>query len=105
MLVVTKEEHEKCISSHPVFFSNDGDTSFLLDRSGYFYFISGVSGHCERGLKMIIKVLECEKVVDQTANETSTESEAMSILKMDGDTSSQILVIVGILSMFTVFYM
>ncbi|XP_057479145.1 early nodulin-like protein 6 [Actinidia eriantha] len=54
ILVVTDEEYDKCKSSHPIFFSNNGDTDFKLDRPGLFYFISGVAGHCERGLKMII---------------------------------------------------
>ncbi|KAL7108886.1 hypothetical protein ACP275_06G141000 [Erythranthe tilingii] len=58
VLVVTEEEYEKCRSAHPIFFSNNGDTTFTLDRPGLFYFISGVSGHCQRGLKMVVKVLE-----------------------------------------------
>ncbi|XAR63876.1 hypothetical protein NMG60_11024014 [Bertholletia excelsa] len=58
VLEVSEEEYEKCKSSHPSFFSNSGDTSFQLDRPGLFYFISGVAGHCPRGQKMIVKVLE-----------------------------------------------
>ncbi|KAK1433655.1 hypothetical protein QVD17_10569 [Tagetes erecta] len=104
VLVVTKEEHEKCVSQNPLFFSDNGDTSFELNRSGYFYFISGSSGHCEQGLKMIIKVLEIEHAA-QTANQTSTKSDAASVLKMDSDTLSQTLMIVGIIAMFTVFFM
>ncbi|KAL2248927.1 mavicyanin-like [Sesamum indicum] len=58
VMTVAEEEYERCRSSHPVFFSNNGDTVFMLDRPGLFYFISGVSGHCQRGLKMVVKVLE-----------------------------------------------
>ncbi|KAH7858951.1 hypothetical protein Vadar_029731 [Vaccinium darrowii] len=58
VLVVSEEEYNKCKSAHPIFFSNNGDTVFKLDRPGLFYFISGVAGHCERGQKMIVKVLE-----------------------------------------------
>ncbi|GLU20278.1 hypothetical protein SLE2022_364860 [Rubroshorea leprosula] len=58
VMVVSEEEYQKCQSSHPIFFSNNGDTVFKLDRPGFFYFISGVSSHCERGQKMIVKVLE-----------------------------------------------
>ncbi|XP_021812616.1 early nodulin-like protein 1 [Prunus avium] len=57
-MVMTKDEYEKCHSTHPIFFSNNGVIVFTLDRPGLFYFISGVSRHCERGQKMIIKVLE-----------------------------------------------
>lgn len=60
VLVVTEAEYQKCRSTQPIFFSNNGDTVVTLDRPGLFYFISGVSGHCERGQKMIIKVLEPE---------------------------------------------
>lgn len=102
MLVVSKEEHAKCKSSHPIFFSNNGDTTFEIDRSGYFYFISGVSGHCERGLKMIVKVLEHGNIA-QTANQTSTNSSEAVSLKMDSTVCSQIVIIVGLISMLTVF--
>ncbi|KAK6145524.1 hypothetical protein DH2020_022344 [Rehmannia glutinosa] len=71
VLVVTEEEYEKCRSSHPIFFSNNGDTVFTLDRPGLFYFISGVAGHCQKGLKMIVKVLEPASP-PQAANEHSS---------------------------------
>ncbi|PKA60234.1 Early nodulin-like protein 1 [Apostasia shenzhenica] len=58
VMVVTDEEYENCRSTQPVFFSNNGKTEFQLDRPGLFYFISGINGHCERGEKMIIKVLD-----------------------------------------------
>ncbi|CAK7323149.1 unnamed protein product [Dovyalis caffra] len=70
VLVVTEEEYQKCRSAHPIFFSNNGDTVFKLDQPGLFYFISGVAGHCERGQKMIIKVLDIE-TPPQSANDTS----------------------------------
>ncbi|XP_073273500.1 early nodulin-like protein 6 [Primulina huaijiensis] len=78
VLEVTQEEYEKCRSSHPIFFSNNGNTLFTLDRSGLFYFISGVSGHCERGLKMIIKVLELEPVTPPANQSLSSPSSASS---------------------------
>lgn len=58
VMVVTEEEYKHCLSSKPLFFDNNGDTVVRLDRAGLFYFISGVSGHCEKGQRMIIKVLE-----------------------------------------------
>ncbi|XP_077252088.1 early nodulin-like protein 21 [Tasmannia lanceolata] len=57
VMVVSKVDYEQCNSLHPLFFSNTGETVFKLDRAELFYFISGVSGHCERGQKMIVKVL------------------------------------------------
>lgn len=73
-MVVTEEEYQKCRSSHPFFYSNNGDTIFKLERPGLFYFISGVSGHCERGQKMIIKVLEPPaNSPEQPQNQTTTD--------------------------------
>ncbi|KAL5216912.1 hypothetical protein ABZP36_008313 [Zizania latifolia] len=57
VMVVTEDDYNMCSASHPIFFSNNGDTEVRLDRQGLFYFISGVTGHCERGQRMIIKVI------------------------------------------------
>ncbi|GMN57948.1 hypothetical protein TIFTF001_027052 [Ficus carica] len=72
VLLVTQEEYEKCHSSHPEFFSNSGHTIFHFDRAGLFYFISGVSGHCERGQKLIVKVLEPANAPQSAASHNST---------------------------------
>lgn len=58
VMVVTEDEYDKCHSAHPLYYFNNGNTDIELDRPGLFYFMSGVQGHCERGQKMIIKVLE-----------------------------------------------
>ncbi|KAI4319187.1 hypothetical protein MLD38_032817 [Melastoma candidum] len=76
VLAVTEEEYDKCKSSHPMFFSNNGDTTFVLDRPGLFYFISGVSGHCERGQRMIIKVLDIEESSSPRPSSTADVSAA-----------------------------
>lgn len=57
MVVSSEEEYKTCNSSHPLFFSNNGRTEFKLERSGMFYFISGVLSHCEKGQKMMVKVI------------------------------------------------
>ncbi|KAF6157559.1 hypothetical protein GIB67_004497 [Kingdonia uniflora] len=57
VMLVTETEYKHCNTTHPFFFSNNGNTVYTFDRWGLFYFISGVSGHCERGQRMIIKVL------------------------------------------------
>ncbi|KAG0480807.1 hypothetical protein HPP92_011371 [Vanilla planifolia] len=57
VMQVMEEDYSKCRSTHPIFFSNNGKTEFRLDRPGPFYFISGAEGHCERGQKVIIKVI------------------------------------------------
>ncbi|BAT75005.1 hypothetical protein VIGAN_01279700 [Vigna angularis var. angularis] len=76
---VTEEEYEKCVSPHPLFFSNNGDIVFKFDRAGLFYFISGVRGHCDRGQKMIIKVLDIEASPSpQYANSTTPKPHSKS---------------------------
>ena len=57
VLVVEEEDYDKCDSAHPIFFSNNGNTVYTLDHSGAFYFISGIAEHCQKGQKMIIKVM------------------------------------------------
>lgn len=59
-MVVTESEYDKCRSSQPLYFSNNGDTTVVLDRPGLFFIMSGVTGHCERGQKMIVKVLDVQ---------------------------------------------
>ncbi|GMH15021.1 hypothetical protein Nepgr_016862 [Nepenthes gracilis] len=57
VMEVTEEDYKKCSTTRPSFFSNTGNNVFQLERSGSFYFISGSSGHCELGQRMIVKVL------------------------------------------------
>ncbi|PIA30391.1 hypothetical protein AQUCO_05600080v1, partial [Aquilegia coerulea] len=57
VMLVTQEEYKQCNTTQPIFFANNGNTEFSFDRSGSYYFISGVSGHCEKGQKMIVRVL------------------------------------------------
>ncbi|KAM7267793.1 hypothetical protein ACFE04_009959 [Oxalis oulophora] len=57
VMEVREEAYKTCNSNKPMFFSNSGDTVFKLDYPGTFYFISGASGHCEMGQKMILKVM------------------------------------------------
>ncbi|PIN17794.1 hypothetical protein CDL12_09531 [Handroanthus impetiginosus] len=49
--------YKECNSTHPNFFSNTGNTVITLDRSGFFYFISGAAGHCDKGQRMIVWVI------------------------------------------------
>lgn len=72
VMVVTDPEYDQCRSTQPLFFANNGDTTFVLDRPGLFYFISGVTGHCGRGQKMIVKVLDVESPPrDQSGDDTA----------------------------------
>ncbi|KAG2317639.1 hypothetical protein Bca4012_068545 [Brassica carinata] len=72
VLVVSEDEYKQCKATKPQLYSNNQDTVFKLDRPGLFYFISGVSGHCEKGQKMIIKVIETESSPDSPPPSSSS---------------------------------
>ncbi|PIA56197.1 hypothetical protein AQUCO_00700507v1 [Aquilegia coerulea] len=99
VLAVTEQEYDKCRSAHPVFFSNNGDTEFKLDRPGLYYFISGVTGHCERGLKMVIKVLDPENLSppavqpNSTAPTASSKPHKSAAVQIDGIKAPLVLVL------------
>ncbi|KAK6934609.1 Phytocyanin domain [Dillenia turbinata] len=57
VLVVESNDYHNCITSDPIYKFEDGNTFFRFDRYGFFYFISGVPGHCQAGQKMIIRVM------------------------------------------------
>ncbi|KAI9381492.1 hypothetical protein POPTR_015G113300v4 [Populus trichocarpa] len=59
VMKVRVEDCKKCHSRHPNFFSN---TVYYLNYPASSYFISGVSGHCEKGQRMIIiKVISTDQ--------------------------------------------
>ncbi|XP_075503233.1 LOW QUALITY PROTEIN: early nodulin-like protein 21 [Primulina tabacum] len=75
VMEVNKTEYNECNSSRPNFFSNKGDTIYTLDRSGFFYFISGATGHCERGQRMIVWVIGQDE--DSTAKSHAYKNNAL----------------------------
>ncbi|CAN6819900.1 unnamed protein product [Brassica oleracea] len=79
VLVVSEEEYKKCKATKPQLYSNNEDAVFKLDRPGLFYFISGISGHCEKGQKMIIKVMETESSPDSPPPSSSSSSSSSSL--------------------------
>ncbi|KAI5563191.1 hypothetical protein BDE02_15G100100 [Populus trichocarpa] len=59
VMKVRAEDYKKRNSRHPNFFSN---TVHHLNHPASSYFISGVSGHCEKGQRMIIiKVISTDQ--------------------------------------------
>ncbi|KAG2279746.1 hypothetical protein Bca52824_050966 [Brassica carinata] len=71
VMQVTKECYKQCNSSHPRFYSNTGKTRFMFDHSEQhylpYYFISGTSGHCEKGQKMIVEVISNDRTTTSSA--------------------------------------
>lgn len=57
LLQVNAEDYANCVTSSPLAKFNDGNTVFMFDRSGPYYFISGVDKHCMKNQSMIVVVL------------------------------------------------
>ena len=59
VLLVRLGDYERCRAASPLrrFADGGGGTRFAFARPGLFYFISGVTGHCERGQRMTVRVL------------------------------------------------
>ncbi|KAH7682055.1 Cupredoxins domain-containing protein [Dioscorea alata] len=57
VLVVNKKDYYSCNINNPIEKFFDGDTEFMFDHSGPFFFVSGVPGHCNDGQKLNVVVL------------------------------------------------
>jgi hypothetical protein len=57
VLLVDREDFDACNATEPIARSDDGSTTFPLDRPGFFCFISGHPGHCEEGQRLIVRVM------------------------------------------------
>lgn len=90
VMVVSEDGYKKCNATHPLFFSNTGKSKVVLDHPGLYYFISGATGHCEKGQKMIIKVMGLEPD-SSPANSTDSGGAAVA----PGTSSSFILLFVA----------
>ncbi|KAL2523790.1 early nodulin-like protein 7 [Abeliophyllum distichum] len=62
VLVVNSADYLNCNTSNPFSKFDDGNTVFRFDRSGFFYFISGQSGHCKSGQRLIVRVMHPSEV-------------------------------------------
>ncbi|XP_076909883.1 early nodulin-like protein 14 [Bidens hawaiensis] len=57
VLEVEEGDYTKCNKAKPIKQYTDGKTMVKMDKSGPFFFISGVEGHCEKGEKLEVRVL------------------------------------------------
>ncbi|CAH2077693.1 unnamed protein product [Thlaspi arvense] len=57
VLEVSEEEYNTCNTTHPITSLSDGDSLFVLSRSGPFFFVSGNSENCLKGQKLAVKVM------------------------------------------------
>ncbi|XP_061342488.1 early nodulin-like protein 3 [Gastrolobium bilobum] len=57
VLVVKKEDYISCNINNPIHKMDDENLTFLFDRSGLFFFISGNMDNCKNGQKLKIFVI------------------------------------------------
>ena len=57
VLEVSEEEFNICNTTHPITSLTDGDSLYVLSRSGPFFFVSGNSENCLKGQKLPVKVM------------------------------------------------
>ncbi|KAI9117500.1 hypothetical protein K1719_011666 [Acacia pycnantha] len=95
VIEVSEEDYNKCKASHPLFFSNNGDTVFTFSRPGLYFFISGVSGHCDRGQKIAVKVLEVHSPPPQNQNDGQISSPPEATAASSRKTTSALLVVLS----------
>lgn len=57
VLEVNEEEYKACNTTHPITSLTDGDSLYVLSRSGPFFFVSGNSENCLKGQKLPVKVM------------------------------------------------
>ena len=57
VLLVDPADYNACNTSSYVTRFDDGDTVFVLDHSGAFFFISGVEANCRANEKLIVMVV------------------------------------------------
>ncbi|KAI3715024.1 hypothetical protein L6452_21989 [Arctium lappa] len=57
VLEVDEEDYKKCNKNKPIKEYHDGNTKIELNKAGPFFFISGSTGHCDKGEKLEVKVL------------------------------------------------
>lgn len=55
--LVSKKDYNSCNPNNPIHKMDDGDSTFVFNKSGPFFFISGNVGNCQHGQKLIVVVL------------------------------------------------
>ncbi|XP_027062540.2 early nodulin-like protein 2 [Coffea eugenioides] len=57
LLQVSKPDYDACLTNASIASYSGGNTAITLSSSGNSYYICGTSGHCDRGMKVVISVL------------------------------------------------
>ncbi|XP_058092856.1 early nodulin-like protein 9 isoform X2 [Magnolia sinica] len=71
VLQVTQDNYNKCNTASYIASFNDGNTSFKFNRSGPYYFISGIEDRCQKNEKLIVVVMAERNNTSSNTNQTS----------------------------------
>jgi len=74
VLVVNKQDHDAWNTKNPIYKMEGGDSAFLLDKPGPFYFISGNVENCQKGRKFNVVVWSPHRRVMSLAADAPTPS-------------------------------
>ncbi|XP_061352570.1 early nodulin-like protein 1 [Gastrolobium bilobum] len=74
VLVVKKEDYFSCNNNNPIHKMDGGNSTFLLDRLGHFFFISGNVDSCKNGQKLIIFVNAVRDTVPQATPQSQSST-------------------------------
>lgn len=85
VLVVTREDYKLCSADKPALRFDGSGTRFRFERNGFFYFISGVQGHCDAGQRMTVRVMAQH---DEKGGGSGAPSEAPATSPGDDDGGS-----------------
>ncbi|KAG6585501.1 Early nodulin-like protein 1, partial [Cucurbita argyrosperma subsp. sororia] len=101
VLKVRKEDYEACNITNPQEKLEDGSAKVELHNPGPIYFISGVKGHCEQGLKLVVVVMTPRhRFIGISPAPSPAEIEAPAVAPSSGAASLKVgvlAVVVGIL--------
>ncbi|KAH7292353.1 hypothetical protein KP509_29G063900 [Ceratopteris richardii] len=57
LMLVSAADYMRCSPRKPMVIYTKGKIDFTLAKKGTYFFICGIPGHCQAGMKMAIKVL------------------------------------------------
>ena len=90
VLVVKKEDYDSCNTNNPIRKMDDGDSTFHLENSGLFFFISGNTNNCKNGQKLVVLVMAIRHSIPHSLPPVVPSSEAPSLPPQQIDPSSPV---------------
>ncbi|KAL6134500.1 hypothetical protein ACLB2K_066731 [Fragaria x ananassa] len=95
VLEVDKWGYYHCDTRNPIIAFDNGKSIMKLDRSGPFYFISGVPDHCKNGQRLVVEVMEPHPI-SQSPQSSADSPEAPSAADSPAASSTSLGVVISI---------